>query len=457
MIAVWMAYALITGALIMALGSLIEQVVRARRWPTRGVWVGAMSAMLLIGVAAAHPEIVGSRAAAVTATPSIAPSAAADGVRSGPRESSEHQPLARLIKRVSQLRSSLDRLLATMAARATPWNQRLLFAWTLLSISLAGVVTHATIGARRQIRALETRDVDGTRVLLTDADGPAAVGTRAPAILLPRWTLDLDDALRKLVLRHEGEHIRARDPALLLSAYFGIVLLPWHLPLWWAWHRLRLAVEVDCDARVLRTCPDVRLYGQLLLLTGQRAGHTPWMTKPIFTVAAPLRPRASHLARRIQVMTQERGTHSLGWTAFLVCGAVVTASAAFAFPVPRHTPTSASVAAIPEVPKDDRAIVHLTEVGLIDVPNGFEILVFSKGVARVGIGVDAPMLLVDTLHLKTLPAITADVTDADVHIVLVGPGRISVGGNVTGGPATHVTANGKHITLLKGGIGIRGD
>ena len=31
----------------------------------------------------------------------------------------------------------------------------------------------------------------------------------------------------------------------------AVVLMPWNLPLWWQWRRLRFAIEVDCDARVL--------------------------------------------------------------------------------------------------------------------------------------------------------------------------------------------------------------
>ena len=129
----------------------------------------------------------------------------------------------------------------------------------------------------------------------------------------------------------------------------------------------------------------------------------------------------------------------------------MTGSLAFMLPVPRqssHTPAAART-------QTERAVVHLTDVGLIDVSKPFEILVFSSYFFRVGLGVDSLTTRADTVRLNYFPAITADVSDADVHIVLLGRGNIRVGGRVTGGPALAVGATGKHIVLLKGGVGIR--
>jgi hypothetical protein len=109
----------------------------------------------------------------------------------------------------------------------------------------------------------------------------------------------------------------------------------------------------------------------------------------------------------------------------------------------------------------ERAIVRLTSVGLdgVEASPGGEmtatVLVFATGAARVGIGTGTPVRLTDTLRLRMLPAVTADVTDGEVHIQLVGPGRMKMGGEVTGGPATHVTGEGRHLTILQGGAGIR--
>ena len=51
---------------------------------------------------------------------------------------------------------------------------------------------------------------------------------------------------------------------MLALAQLALLVMPWNLALWWQIRRLRVAVELDCDARVLRS-GDVRFYGDLLL------------------------------------------------------------------------------------------------------------------------------------------------------------------------------------------------
>jgi beta-lactamase regulating signal transducer with metallopeptidase domain len=60
------------------------------------------------------------------------------------------------------------------------------------------------------------------------------------------------------------------DPQLLTVALCLVVLMPWNIPLWWQLHRLRYAIEVDCDARVLESGLDTRQYGEMLLEVSQR-------------------------------------------------------------------------------------------------------------------------------------------------------------------------------------------
>jgi hypothetical protein len=345
--------------------------------------------------------------------------------------------------------------MAAQADRFAAWDRLLLSGWALLTAFLAGVVAHAALEGRRLRHGLEAREVGGTSVLLAEGVGPSAVGVLSPTILLPRWALEFKGSLLALVLRHEREHLRARDPLLLLTALLAVVLVPWNLPVWWAWQRLRLAVEVDCDTRVLRAHPDVRRYAELLLLIGQRAIHTPWASRPVITVVAPLQPHASNLASRISVMTQPRPARSSARALLLLGAAAVTATVAFALPAPRPETLSA---AAPQ--RAARAVVHLTSVGVQGARTAGDslatpILVYATGAARVGIGGRELVALTDTLRLYRLPAITADVTDGEVHLELTGAGSMSVGGDVSGGPATHVTATGRHIVLLKGGIGIR--
>ena len=151
-------------------------------------------------------------------------------------------------------------------------------------------------------------------------------------------------------------------------------------------------------------------------------------------------------------MTQPRTARQVRRSALLLGTAAVTTTVALALPTPRAS------AASPAAPS--RAVVHLTSVGMEGTEMAGDslaspLLVYATGAARVGIAGQKLVALRDTLRLYRVPAITADVTDGDVHLELSGPGSLRVGGDVTGGPATHVTANAHHIVLLKGGIGIR--
>ena len=70
----------------------------------------------------------------------------------------------------------------------------------------------------------------------------------------------------------------------LMTAGLAAVLLPWNLPVWWQLRRLRLAIEVDCDARVVRRGGDLRQYASLLIEVGRRrAGGG----SPLLALAGP--------------------------------------------------------------------------------------------------------------------------------------------------------------------------
>jgi TonB family protein len=144
--------------------------------------------------------------------------------------------------------------------------------------------------------------VAATPVLISRCTGRAVVGFLRPKIVLPEWVLARDEETRRVVVEHEGEHIRARDPYLLLVAIAAVVAMPWNVAVWWQIRRLRLAIEVDCDARVLRRQPDIQRYGMLLLEVGQFAagGHP--------ALAAFSEPR-SFLERRIRVMTRSKSRY----------------------------------------------------------------------------------------------------------------------------------------------------
>ena len=117
--------------------------------------------------------------------------------------------------------------------------------------------------------------IDDVPVLITDSIGPATVGLWRSRVLIPRWVLALPRDQRQYVVRHEEEHRRAKDSRLLFGMSLLLILVPWNLALWWQLRRLYLAVEVDCDNRVVSALGDAPAYGELLFKVAQAGNHGP--------------------------------------------------------------------------------------------------------------------------------------------------------------------------------------
>ena len=127
----------------------------------------------------------------------------------------------------------------------------------------------------RRAGAAASATLDGVRVVVTDSLGPATVGVWHSRVLVPRWVLALPRTDRRYVLRHEDEHRKAHDARLLFVASLALILMPWNVALWWNLRRLRLAVEMDCDNRVVNGLGDANAYGQMLLKVAQAASRGP--------------------------------------------------------------------------------------------------------------------------------------------------------------------------------------
>lgn len=325
MIAVWMLFSMLCGALVVAAGALLEPVVASAARPRRGLWT-----------------VVVLCTALVVLLPLVRP--ASPLAHAGVAEVEITAPAANLWVAGDVATNNVVDNAALWAAvgwqalreRTNRWNAALVGAWGAVGVTLLAFIV---IGARaRSIGSTAvpslTHDALGHEVVLSAVGGPAATGVLRPRILLPPWTLDLDPPLRAIVLRHEAEHIAARDPALLLGAVLLLVLLPWQLPLWYAVRRLKIAIEVDCDARVLHAFPDVRRYARLLLLVSQQF-HT---TKPSFRAVhaglTTLGSARSHLRTRILVMTGSPARRFTFGSIAQLGGAVGLAAAVAAMPAP---------------------------------------------------------------------------------------------------------------------------
>jgi hypothetical protein len=79
------------------------------------------------------------------------------------------------------------------------------------------------------------------------------------------------------------------------------------------------------------------------------------------------------------------------------------------------------------------------------------VLVFTRDGARLSVD-SVYSLSPDTLRLTTPASINADLTDGEVHFLSEFP--LDLKASITNGPALSVTGTGRHIVLVRGGVGI---
>jgi TonB family protein len=297
MIAVWMLYCVGIGMAFVVMGYALERGLHFAGRPTRWAWVVALLGSYAVPIAAwLRPDAFATFAAPI---PITGESSATSSLPTAFRASSIlHRPSS-----PSFTLSSLDVPLR--------WG------WGVVSLAMLltlGVAATRLVAMRRRWRHAA---VDGRSVFVSPNVGPAVVGLWSPRVVLPEWALTLPDSDRELMLSHEEQHLRAQDPALLASALVPLLLAPWNPALWWQWRRLRLAVEMDCDARVLAEGRSAPAYGELLLEVGRRRATN-------LLGAAALGEPASFLESRIRRMLS--GVPRWRWAGVTVA-LVVTAGA----------------------------------------------------------------------------------------------------------------------------------
>src|SRR6266550_6295885 len=245
-----MLYCMGIGLVFVVVGHALEKGLHFAGRPTRWAWVVALVGSYLVPVAAwVRPDAFATFAVPI---PTLAEAAPSSSVGTASTTSTIlHQPPSR-----SFSLTDLDVLLR--------WG------WGAGSILMLGALVIAAarlVSARRRWRQ---EAIDGRVVLVSRNVGPAVVGVWSPRVVLPEWALALPASDRELMLAHEEQHLRAADPALLACGFVLVLLAPWNVALWWQWRRLRLAVEMDCDARVLAQGRSAPAYGELLLRVGRR-------------------------------------------------------------------------------------------------------------------------------------------------------------------------------------------
>jgi beta-lactamase regulating signal transducer with metallopeptidase domain len=289
MIASWMIYATLTTLFFGLAAWALDRGIQHSIFPTRWIWAGALLGSL--GLAGA--SVMGLNG------PGPYPGPALDAPGT--------QGVQVILETVSDYAAT-----PAMPVDLDPW---VLVGWIVLSTAVLGAVLRAFLRLRALRRQWEPRRVNDRAVLISDAFGPALVGLLRPAVVLPRWALNADPGHRELMLRHEEEHGEARDAYLLAGALLAVVALPWNLGIWWIASRLRVAVEIDCDRRVLRRSPGVREYAELLLRIGSRAS-SPGIQALAFSRPVPF------LERRIRAMTDSSRPRLVRSLVFVVLAAL---------------------------------------------------------------------------------------------------------------------------------------
>ena len=365
-----MTYGLIVALLVGGAAWFLDRGLRALGRPTRWVWIGALG---IGGLAPFLPRFLPAAATADGPGPLAIPV----------------QALYELGTPASPLPEQGASLLAAIGV-----EDPLGVLWILGSVLVLVVFALFCLRLRRLRAKCEPRDVCGEEVLRSDGFGPAVVGLIRSRIVLPSWTFGLGERELEMVVLHEREHVRARDPALLAVGLLLASISPWNPAVWWSLARLRLAVEGDCDRRVLARGTSARSYARLLLTVAAGCRRTP--------DPAPALIRGGHSAIERRLMMIKTATRKPRIRASILTAAAGVGLFALACDTP-----------IPQSPDGlERPSPSQTVVGS-EAAAGPEAGVGVKADPQVGVGEKAGIGYVDEDGVFQAVELQADVLDPE--------------------------------------------
>jgi beta-lactamase regulating signal transducer with metallopeptidase domain len=290
----WMLYSVVVSLLMGSAALALERSAQIRLRPARWLWGTCMVASLAIlfipsKVSVQIPETTHADRATSSEMPTPPQTTAIEASRfTLPIIGVDQTPLS---NRVSTL---LD------------WT------WRMASMALALVILASGAHLSWRRRRWDRGHMAGTAVYISEDSGPAVVGFLRPHIVVPRWLTKLSPDQQELVIAHERSHLGAYDPQLLTIAVCLLACMPWNLVLWWQLRRLRLAIEIDCDARVLSLGYPVGRYSETLIAVGERQSASFAMTMAGYG-------SKSFLEQRIHNMLRKKTRHARVWALALAC------------------------------------------------------------------------------------------------------------------------------------------
>ncbi|MEO8019080.1 MAG: M56 family metallopeptidase [Pseudomonadota bacterium] len=273
----WMLYAIMVSLLLSFGAFLAERAARLKRTGTRWIWIAAIVTSLLL------PTLISS---VTLQLPNVF-----------------GEQVANKIVVLRQVTSQSLSPAIWLAGSAEPVSWRSadeLIKQIWLGVSAAMLLALIASGVQLFVRKRQWRHeiVEGASVFVTADVGPAVVGLLRPRIALPRWLTMALPSQRAAVIAHEQSHLDARDPQLFTLALALLVFMPWNLPLWWQLRRLRFAIEIDCDARVLKGGVDLAHYGETLIVVGERQSAYIGAVAAMSESKSFLEERIEHMIRK---------------------------------------------------------------------------------------------------------------------------------------------------------------
>lgn len=293
-VASWMLYGIFVSGVVTLAALAAQASLRAANRPLRVVWIAAIVGMMTLSIAVPFRERVRtSRSDAI-----VTKVQDRGAEREKARGRSAREWLAALPQAVaSPMQRAIERLEELGSQVSPSVNRGLVVLWSGTS---AAIFVLSLLGYRRivrRVRRFPRVELAGVEVSVGSGIGPAVVGLAPSQIVVPRWLMTRPSHEQRMAIMHEVEHIRAADPWVLVVACGAATLMPWNPALWYALSRLRLAVEIDCDRRVLRRGISSVSYGTLLI-------DLSVLSRPLPALVPAFPGTTSHLERRLLAMTE---------------------------------------------------------------------------------------------------------------------------------------------------------
>ena len=246
----WMLYSIVV-SLLMGLAALaLERSAQIRQRPVRWLWGTCMVASLAI-------PLIPSEVSVQIPETTHADRAASSEIPTPPRTTA-----IELSRVTLPIIGTAQTLLSNEVSTLLDWT------WRMASMALALVILASGVHLSWRRRRWDRGHIAGTAVYISEDSGPAVVGFLRPHIVVPRWLTKLSLDEQELVIAHERSHLGAYDTQSLTIAVCLLACMPWNPVLWWQLRRLRLAIEIDCDARVLSLGYPVARYSETLIAVG---------------------------------------------------------------------------------------------------------------------------------------------------------------------------------------------